>query len=79
MSRKILVAFAPALLEQLDFVASVEHRSRSDLVRECVRRYLEVFRKSYYPIVQQAPNGAEEIKAGPMPVDKLKKVVDNDK
>lgn len=46
MPKKVLVAFPPAMLEQIDFVAQCEHRTRSDLIREGMRRYLEQFRRA---------------------------------
>lgn len=45
MGKKVLVALPPGLLEQIDFVAMVEHRNRSDLIRESLRRYLDNFRR----------------------------------
>ena len=39
--RKILIAIPPAMLEQVDYLAQVEHRTRSDLVREALRKYLQ--------------------------------------
>jgi len=46
MPKKVLVALPPGLLEQIDFVASVEHRNRSDLIREALRRYIEQFKRT---------------------------------
>lgn len=46
MPKKVLVALPPGLLEQIDFVAQTEHRTRSDLIRESLRRYLENFKKN---------------------------------
>lgn len=46
MSKKVLIALPPAMLEQADFVAQCEHRTRSDLIREALRRYLENFRRA---------------------------------
>lgn len=46
MPKKVLVALPPGLLEQVDFVAEYEHRTRSDLVREALRRYLDSFRRT---------------------------------
>ena len=40
MPKKVLIAIAPAMLEQVDQVAEQEHRTRSDLIREALRRYL---------------------------------------
>lgn len=48
MPKKILVALPPGLLEQIDFVAQVEHRNRSDLIREALRRYLDAFRRNQH-------------------------------
>lgn len=46
MPRKVLIAITPAMLAQVDLVAQAEHRSRSDLIRESLRRYLDAFRKA---------------------------------
>lgn len=46
MPKKVLVALPPGLLEQIDFVAQAEHRTRSDLIREALRRYIETFRRA---------------------------------
>lgn len=44
MPRKVLCAFPPGMLEQIDFIATVEHRTRSDLIREALRRYVDGFK-----------------------------------
>lgn len=46
MPKKVLIALPPAMLEQADFVANCEHRTRSDLIREALRRYLDNFRRT---------------------------------
>jgi metal-responsive CopG/Arc/MetJ family transcriptional regulator len=46
MPKKVLIALPPAMLEQADFVAHSEHRTRSDLIREALRRYLDNFRRT---------------------------------
>lgn len=38
--KKVLVAFQPGMLEEIDERAAYEHRNRSDLIREAVRRYI---------------------------------------
>ena len=45
MPKKVLIALPPAMLEQVDFIAQVEHRTRSDLIREALRRYLDNFKR----------------------------------
>ena len=45
MPKKVLIALPPAMLEQVDFIAKCEHRTRSDLIREALRRYLDNFRR----------------------------------
>jgi hypothetical protein len=50
MPKKVLIALPPAMLEQADHVAHCEHRTRSDLIREALRRYLHNFK-----IENQAP------------------------
>lgn len=49
MPKKVLIALPPAMLDQVDQVAHIEHRTRSDLIRESLRRYLDNFRKSRLP------------------------------
>ena len=49
MPKKVLVALPSGLLEQIDFVAQVEHRTRSDLIREAMRRYIEQFKRTQSP------------------------------
>lgn len=46
MPKKVLIALPPAMLEQVDYIASHEHRTRSDLIREALRRYLDNFRRT---------------------------------
>lgn len=46
MPKKVLIALPPAMLEQADFVAQSEHRTRSDLIREALRRYLDNFKRT---------------------------------
>ncbi|MBP7862200.1 MAG: ribbon-helix-helix protein, CopG family [Cyanobacteria bacterium TGS_CYA1] len=46
MPKKVLIALPPAMLEQVDFIAKCEHRTRSDLIREALRRYLDNFRRA---------------------------------
>ncbi|MBX9570871.1 MAG: ribbon-helix-helix domain-containing protein [Candidatus Obscuribacterales bacterium] len=57
MPKKVLVALPVGMLEQVDFVAQVEHRTRSDLIREALRRYLEGFRRGSTPQPQPQING----------------------
>lgn len=53
--RKVLIALPPAMLEQVDFIAATEHRTRSDLIREALRRYLENFRRTQQPHLTVSP------------------------
>ncbi len=46
MPKKVLIALPFAMLEQVDFVANCEHRTRSDLIREALRRYIDNFRRT---------------------------------
>lgn len=46
---KILIGFTPAMLGQMDAIAKAEHRTRSDLVREAMRRYIGNFRHPQLP------------------------------
>jgi Arc/MetJ-type ribon-helix-helix transcriptional regulator len=42
-SKKIIVALPHTLLDSIDRIAEAEHRNRSDLIREALRRYEESF------------------------------------
>jgi metal-responsive CopG/Arc/MetJ family transcriptional regulator len=44
MPKKVLIAIPPAMLEQVDFIAEVEHRTRTDLIKEALRRYMDAFK-----------------------------------
>jgi metal-responsive CopG/Arc/MetJ family transcriptional regulator len=57
MPKKVLVALPPGLLEQVDFIAECEHRTRSDLIREALRRYIANFTP---PQVLDTYNGTGE-------------------
>lgn len=62
MPKKVLIALPPAMLEQVDFIASCEHRTRSDLIREALRRYLDNFRRSqqsHMTVIETAPRAHE--------------------
>jgi metal-responsive CopG/Arc/MetJ family transcriptional regulator len=61
MPKKVLVALPPGLLEQIDFVAQVEHRSRSDLIREALRRYIENFKRSQAPRMSVSTVGSQKV------------------
>lgn len=59
MPKKVLIALPPAMLEQVDYIAQCEHRTRSDLIREALRRYLDNFRKerqAVAPVVSLTEN-----------------------
>ena len=54
MPKKVLIALPPAMLEQVDFIALNEHRNRSDLIRESIRRYINEFKKTHLNMVIEA-------------------------
>lgn len=56
MPKKVLIAIPPAMLEQIDFIAKCEHRTRSDLIRESLRRYLESFKRAQGVVVNPENN-----------------------
>ena len=61
MPKKVLVALPPGLLEQIDFVASAEHRTRSDLIREALRRYIEGFKRTQSPRLSASATGPQKV------------------
>lgn len=54
MPKKVLVALPAGMLEAVDFIALNEHRSRSDLIREALRRYINEFKKTHVGMVIEA-------------------------
>jgi metal-responsive CopG/Arc/MetJ family transcriptional regulator len=61
--KKVLVALPPGLLEQVDFIAQVEHRNRSDLIREALRRYIDNFKRSQRHDIAVSPVDNRELVA----------------
>ena len=49
MNTKVMLSFPDDFLEEVDRVAQEERRSRSELVREALRLYLEVRRREGRP------------------------------
>ena len=49
--KKVLIAIPPRLLAETDAIAKAEYRTRSDLIREALRRYGENFRKTRLSVV----------------------------
>jgi metal-responsive CopG/Arc/MetJ family transcriptional regulator len=45
MPKKVLIALPPAMLAEVDFIAEQEHRTRSDMIRESLRRYINKFKQ----------------------------------
>lgn len=56
--KKVLVNLPAAMIASLDEIAQMECRTRSDAVREALRRYIDAFRKG---------NGGGSVVAPPTP------------
>ena len=58
MATKVMVSFPDEFLAQVDSIAREEHRSRSELLREAMRRYMSTRqaerRPGDDPVVQRA-------------------------
>jgi metal-responsive CopG/Arc/MetJ family transcriptional regulator len=65
MPKKILLQLPPSMLSQVDEVAKVEHRTRSDLCREALRRYIDGFRRSQRMPIAATPSDATYIDLQP--------------
>lgn len=50
MTTKIIIFFSAKLLAEIDRIAREEHRSRSELVREAIRLYVEMRRHKRVPM-----------------------------
>ena len=53
---KVLVNFQDEFLEEVDKIAQLEHRTRSSLIREALRRYLSSYNKTDSTNSQQNEN-----------------------
>lgn len=60
MSKKVLIAIPSGLLAQADAIAQVEHRNRSDLIREALRRYIAQARSDVYKAAGKAVQQSEQ-------------------
>jgi len=49
MTTKVMVSFPDEFLAEVDRVAQEEHRSRSELLREALRLYMEVRQRGRWP------------------------------
>lgn len=56
MTKKILLAVPPTLLHKVDLMARCESRTRSDLMREALRRYYEQFLQVHPSAVESLEN-----------------------
>ena len=75
MANKILVSLPEKFLEDVDRVAAEEHRSRSELIREALRAYLEV--KKGKVGEQSASYTVKKSKSKPKPKSKAEKSFPN--
>lgn len=61
MTTKVMVSFPDEFLEEVDALAEAEHRSRSELVREALRRYMAMRQGIERPIDQPTVRAAVEV------------------
>jgi uncharacterized protein (DUF433 family) len=73
MANKVLVSLPEKFLEDVDRVAAEEHRSRSELIREALRAYLEVKKSK---VGEQAASYTVK-KSKPTPISKSEKSFPN--
>jgi Arc/MetJ-type ribon-helix-helix transcriptional regulator len=64
MPKKVLVALPNAMVEMADYVAAAEHRNRSDLVRESLRRYFIDFKQQQASLSAPKPNPEPALQSG---------------
>ena len=69
MAIKVMVSFPEEFLEQVDQVAREEHRSRSELLREAMRVYMEMRRG------RQRPGEVPQVQAAVATQDALARIV----
>lgn len=64
-SKKVLLALPPALIAELDCIADLEHVTRSELIRECIRQFMRGLKRSEpvsSPMPQLAPACVEPVR-----------------
>lgn len=61
--KKVLIALPLAMLAEADYVAEQEHRTRSDLIREALRRYIAFFKRDHSKPATSIDTGAPEVYA----------------
>ena len=49
------------MIEQIDYIARLEHRTRSELIREALRRYIDNFRRAQASALGMGAVGSPEI------------------
>ena len=62
---KVLVNFQDDFLQEIDKIAELEHRTRSSLIREALRRYLSQSKTE--PTIQQQPKEGDVHLKTPVP------------
>lgn len=45
-TKKVLIGLPSRLLANIDLMAKYEYRTRSDLIREALRRYYDIYRRT---------------------------------
>ncbi len=68
MPKKVLIAIPQAMLEQADYIAQCEHRTRSDLIREALRRYLDNFKRTQGGPQSMSPSSVTVVAEQPVAV-----------
>jgi len=63
-SKMISVSIPEEMLPEIDSAARKEHRSRSELIREALRRYLSPERSRVLPVDEAQPDEVEAIERG---------------
>lgn len=53
--KKVLIGLPPGMLYEVDRIAKQEHRTRSDLIREALRRYIAEFNRTSSYRISQSP------------------------
>lgn len=56
INKKVLVAMPDTMLTEIDRIAQIEHRTRSDLIREAMRRYSQNFQASAVAKLERSLN-----------------------
>lgn len=73
--KKVLISFQPSMIERFDFIAQCESMTRSELLRQATREFVERWKEKNRPTIgetklpeEMGPAGLAQLPAYPRPL-----------